>query len=369
MAEEDKDMKTEEPTSKKKTEQFQKGNFAKAQEIGMVGSLSSAFVMILFMAQESAMILAEYARYMFNNLSDIQFTKEIAMEHIAQASQVLLQAVGPFAAVMAVTAVVANGLQSGFKLTLKRMEPSLTRFNPVAGFKKFFGKEVFMNFVFDVAKFFGIGAILYGVLDRILADPIFHTPVPVTHIGGFIVKTILELFALLIAFMIIIALLHFLFQKWRTHKDMMMTKQEVKDENKSSQGDQEIKGRQKQFAREILQKSMMRKVETADVVVTNPTHYAIALRYEQGKDAAPMIVAMGKGHIAKRIKAIAAEHGVPMVENRPVARMLYSIGRLDHPIPAELYTVIAEILSYVYTRHRYYYHRLKQRRLEERLAS
>ena len=144
---------------------------------------------------------------------------------------------------------------------------------------------------------------------------------------------------------------------------MMMTKQEVKDENKSSQGDQEIKGRQKQFAREILQKSMMRKVETADVVVTNPTHYAVALRYEKGTDNAPIVVAKGENLLARRIKLIAKEHEVPMIENKPVARTLYALGKVGEPIPLQLYQIVAEILAHVYKTHAYYFHRLKARRI------
>ncbi|MEM7673139.1 MAG: EscU/YscU/HrcU family type III secretion system export apparatus switch protein, partial [Verrucomicrobiota bacterium] len=227
---------------------------------------------------------------------------------------------------------------------------------------------VLANFGIDFMKFSGVGIVLYGLIDQILGDPIFFTPVPIGHVGAFIARIFLDMFAYLIAVMIVIALISFLYQKQKVHKSMMMTKQEVKDETKSAQGDTDIKGRQRQFMRKILQQSMLRKVNTADLVVTNPTHYAIALRYIRGKDAAPMIVAKGKGQFAKRIKSEAKKYGVPMVENKPVARMLFSIGQVDAPIPSELYTVVAEILSYVYKTHKYYFYELKKRREAEDLV-
>ncbi|MGB0371228.1 MAG: EscU/YscU/HrcU family type III secretion system export apparatus switch protein [Opitutales bacterium] len=364
---EDQDMKTEEPTAKKRSEEFAKGNLPKAQEIGIVATLITAFMYILFKAREQAILLSDFASNIFGRLGDTPLTLETAIIELQKTVEVVAVVVGPFATYCVVAAVLANGMQTRFKLTTKAIEPSITKFNPISGFKRIFGKEVLVNFGIDFLKFVGVGSVLYGLIDTILADPIFYTPVPIGHVGTFIAQTFMDMFAYLIALMIIIAFLNYLYQKHKVHEGMKMTKQEVKDETKSAQGDADIKGRQKQFMRKVLQQSMLRKVNTADLVVTNPTHYAIALRYIRGRDAAPMVIAKGKGQFAKRIKAEAKKHGVPMVENRPVARMLFSIGQVDAPIPAELYTVVAEILGYVYKTHKYYFHELKRRRQAEGL--
>jgi flagellar biosynthetic protein FlhB len=142
----------------------------------------------------------------------------------------------------------------------------------------------------------------------------------------------------------------------------MMTKQEIKEENKAQEGDPRYRQIRRQMARRLLQKQMLSAVPTADVVITNPTHFAIALKYQRGQDKAPVVLAKGERLFAQRIKALAAEHGVPMVENKPVARMLYKYGKVGKPIPAELYRAVAEILAFVYKTHRYYFHQLRARR-------
>jgi flagellar biosynthetic protein FlhB len=161
-----------------------------------------------------------------------------------------------------------------------------------------------------------------------------------------------------------IAALSYGYEKFKTSRDLMMTKQEVKDERKSSEGSGAMKGARRRLGRRLMQKQMLAAVATADVVLTNPTHYAVALRYERGRDQAPVVLAKGENRFAQRIKALAAEHGVPTVENKPVARLLFSLGQVGETIPAELYQAVASILAVVYRTHRYYFHRLKSRRLE-----
>jgi flagellar biosynthetic protein FlhB len=142
----------------------------------------------------------------------------------------------------------------------------------------------------------------------------------------------------------------------------MMTRQEVKDEHKQLEGNAQVKGQMRRMARRLLQKQMLAAVPMADVIVTNPTHYAVALKYERGVDAAPVVLAKGDNRFARRIKSLAAEHGVPMVENKPVARLLFAVGKVGESIPAELYQAVASILAFVYQTHRLYFHDLRTRR-------
>jgi flagellar biosynthetic protein FlhB len=157
---------------------------------------------------------------------------------------------------------------------------------------------------------------------------------------------------------------NYIYQLRKIQKDLMMSKQEVKEENRSAEGDPRVRMARRQMARRLLQRQMLSAVPTADVVVTNPTHYAVALKYERGKDKAPVVLAKGERLFAKRIKELAADHDVPMIENKPVARMLFKYGRVGKPIPIELYQAVADILAFVYRTHRLYFHELKQRRAE-----
>jgi flagellar biosynthetic protein FlhB len=170
-------------------------------------------------------------------------------------------------------------------------------------------------------------------------------------------------FSRLLLALSVVAAISYGYEKFKMARDMMMTRQEVKDERKQGEGDMNTKAAMRRMARRLMQKQMLSAVATADVVVTNPTHFAVALKYERGVDQAPVILAKGENRFAQRIKAIAAENGVPTVENKPVARMLFALGKVGTTIPADLYQAVAEILAVVYRTHRYYFHRLKARRL------
>ena len=171
------------------------------------------------------------------------------------------------------------------------------------------------------------------------------------------------MFTIVVLFLIIIAVIHFIIKKKELEEELKMTKQVVTDERSSKEIDPEIKKKQRQKAAELLSQSGMEAVSTADVVVTNPTHYAVALKYEKGTDSAPLVVSKGHDMVARRIKTIAVEFDVPMVENKIVARTLYALCRVGESIPFELFQVVAQILAEVYNKHSYYFHRLKARRL------
>ena len=160
-----------------------------------------------------------------------------------------------------------------------------------------------------------------------------------------------------------LAVVHYLYQRRKTLKGMRMTLQEVRDESKQSEGDPMVKSAMRAMARRLMVKQMLASIPTADVVITNPTHFAVVLKYERGVDVAPMVLAKGRNLFAQRIKRLAQENGVPMVENRPVAQTLYKIGEVGKVIPPQLYKAVAEILGFVYRTHRYYFYKLKERRL------
>jgi flagellar biosynthetic protein FlhB len=211
-------------------------------------------------------------------------------------------------------------------------------------------------------KFTVVGLILYGGIHQVLQDPIFSLTTPLSYIGIFMEETFFSLMKRLILALGVLAALHYFYQRHKTYQNLRMSTQELKDEQRQSQLDPKLKAAQKRLALQLMQKQLLSQVPIADVVVTNPTHFAVAMKYERGKDKAPIVLAKGKNSLAQYIKKIAQEHGVPMTENKLAARLLYALGTVGKPIPVELYRIVADILSLVYKQHKYYFYRLKSRR-------
>jgi flagellar biosynthetic protein FlhB len=199
-------------------------------------------------------------------------------------------------------------------------------------------------------------ALTYGHLKNVLSDPIFHTAVDVARIAEFLAETSFGITWRVIVGLIIVAALDYAYQFWRTSRDLMMTRQEVKDDLKSAEGNPQVKARQRRRRNVKTVRQMLIDVPKADVIVTNPTHLAIALRYDRKSMKAPRIVAKGSRLNALKIREIAAQHQVPIVENKPLARLMFKYGKVGGEIPAQLYSAVAEVLAYVYRVNRYRYY-------------
>ena len=363
MSDVDKSSKTEPPTEKRLSEARSKGQFAKAPEIGMTLTLLAGFLVILAFAPQKAGDLAEFTRAVFENLHKIHATQEGATHTLTTAYKSLFMIVLPLLLGCFVAGIIAEGIQTGFRLTPKAMEPNLNKMNPISGFKRIFGLKGLKTFAIDFLKFLAIGTVVWLTMLIVVDDPIFFAPVPIQHLPEFIHKLFIIMLALLILTLAIIAIINYIIKKKENTEEMKMTKEEVKEERKSKEVSPEVKSAQRKKAMELLGGQNIEDVGTSDVVVTNPTHYAVALRYEKGANLAPIVVAKGENLLARRIKLIAAEFEVPLVEDKPLARALYALGKVGEPIPQEFYRVVAEILAQVYKAHSYYFHRLKARRL------
>tara|TARA_X000000950_G_scaffold282458_1_gene381325 strand:- start:341 stop:1465 length:1125 start_codon:yes stop_codon:yes gene_type:complete len=369
MSDVDKSTKTEPPTEKKLNESRSKGQFAKAPEIGMTTTLLAGLLVILFFAPSKALEISMFAKSIMENLDSITLSQEGVVSTLEESYLSLANIVIPMLVACFFAAFFAEGLQTGFRYTPKVISPSLNKFNPVTGAKKIFGIKGLKTFLIDFLKFLGIGTVVWLTLVVFLDDPIFYAPIPLQHVPQFIYELFVVMFTILVLMLAIIAIINFIIKKKEHEEEMKMTKQEVKDERKAKEVAPEIKSAQRKKAMELLGSQGVTDVSTADVVVTNPTHYAVALKYEKGMDNAPIVVAKGENLLARRIKAIAIEYEVPMVENKPVAQSLYALGRVGEVIPLELYRVVAEILASVYKKNAYYFHRLKARRLLARGSS
>ncbi len=356
------DQKTEPATAKRREEAFKRGQFARSPDVQVAFTLTAALVVMLFTVPDTARSLRDFATYSFQNLGRTTFSNELMLTRVNEAGHRCLTLLVPILAACFVAAVLGGGVQTRFRLTPSMLEPKLDRLNFINGFKKVFNTESLMTLPFDLLKLGGLGLALWLAIRRVMQDPLFHVPMEPAHLARFINHSALVFLTWVCGAMAIVAIASYSYQHIKTEKDLRMTKQEVRDEQKQQEGDPMVKGQRRRMARRLLQKQMMQSVPTADVVVTNPTHYAVALKYERGKDEAPIVVAKGEGRFARRIKDLAAQHGVPMIENRPVARMLFKIGKVGEPVPLELYHAVAEILAFVYRTHRYYFHALRARR-------
>jgi flagellar biosynthetic protein FlhB len=355
--------KTEQPTEKRLQEARDRGQFARAPELQAVAGLLATFAVILFAGKNTATRLAEIWVGIFGHLQDYQVTAE-RIPDWARISMFTMLTIGlPVLLITSGVSIAVGLLQTRFALAPKALEPDWTKVDPAKGAKRIFSKDGLMRLLVDSLKLVVIGSLLYTAAQKIFHDPIFYSEVEAWRLGEFIYNSTLMLLIRFALGLGGIALLNYLYQKHKLNEQQMMSRQEVKEENRSAEGDPIIRSMRRQLARRLLQKQMLSAIATADVVVTNPTHFAVALRYERGVDQAPVILAKGENAFARRIKALAAANGVPMIENKPVARMLFKHGKVGKVIPVQLYQAVAEILGFVYRTHRLYFHELKQRRL------
>lgn len=356
--------KTEEPTGKRLADAHTKGQFAKSQELMLAVMLFAVFSLLLFKGPMYGSQLSMYIRDCFLGLHRDSLTETGAVALARDVILFLSKQLLPLLATCVGSVLLIGGLQSGFQLTMGALNMDIGKVNFWSGALQLFSADKMSQLCVDALKCLMVSWILYGALKNIKNDPIFYMPVPVFYVGHFLWKTFLSL---LIRFVIAMGLLgsaHYLYQRYNIHKALKMTRSEVQDENKQAMGNPEMKAAQRRFALKLIRRQMIKAIPTADVVITNPTHYAIALKYERGVDRAPVVLAKGANLFAQKIKAIAKEHDVPTVEDKPTAQLLYKIGIVGKTVPPELYLTVARILAHVYKTHKYYFHRLKARRLE-----
>jgi flagellar biosynthetic protein FlhB len=361
---EDDQNKTEEPTPKRLQEAQAMGNFAKAPDLQTVAILAGALWAISTLGNGIAARVASIAVDIFGHLSRTEIRPEAMDPWGTEALKTIFGLSIPLAGVCTVAAILVGGVQTKFVLSPKVLELNPDKIDPVQGFQRIFSMQGLVKVATDAFRLLAVAWVIRGALQSVLKDPIFFTPAPVERVGGFIVDSGIILLWRCILALGIIGALNYTYQVYRVRMSLMMTKQEVRDEAKQSEGDPKIKSALRAMARRILQRQMLKSVETADVLVTNPVHFAVALRYDRRSESAPIVVAKGEQAFARRLKSIAAEKGVPVVENPPVARILYKFGRVGKPIPVNLYRTVAEILAFVYRTHKDYFRDLQRRRTE-----
>jgi flagellar biosynthetic protein FlhB len=339
--------RTEPASPKKRQDARQKGQVALSREIPSVMVLLGAMTIFYFAGSWMFSILVELTGSVLNQCGQFELEAEAMNLFMWRIFRELLKMLIPLFGAAIVAGVIGNISQIGFMLTGKPLVPKFSKFNPINGIKRLFSLRSMVELIKALLKVLIVGGVAYlmlrGAMDQIPAlvelDPM--------SILAFTGRVALKIGFYTCLVLVVLAGLDYVFQHWQHERDLRMSKQEVKDEYKQREGDPMVKSRIRSAQRQMAMQRMMESVPKATVIITNPTHLAIALKFERDMPA-PMVVAKGAGHIAERIRKIAEEHGIPIVEQKPLARMLYKQVAIDHYIPVDLYHAVAELLAYVY---------------------
>jgi len=347
--EQDRDAKTEEPTARRREEAREGGQVAKSQDLVaafVVGTGLLFFKVYGFtMIKDLWTLMGNIIMHMSGPMPEGPAIVGMLFDALTRTAFLLL----PFLVLIALIGAAANVMQVGFIFSSKPITPDINKINPVNGFKRIFSLRSLNTLLMSLFK---VAVILLLVGTRIWDE--FHrtgwlTGLPPVGILVYLGGVIFDIGLRVVIALIVLALFDHLFQRRQHEKDLMMTRQELKEEMKRMEGDPHIRARRRAIQRQLAMQRMMRDVPEAEVVITNPTHIAVAIKYDSDEMTAPLVVAKGARLIAEKIKQIAREHGVPVVENPPLARALYKKVEVGKEIPYEFYQAVAEVLGYVYS--------------------
>jgi flagellar biosynthetic protein FlhB len=341
--------RTEKATPKRRRDARKKGQVAQSRELSSVMILMTALGFFYFAGSWIFDSLLQVIGGVYGHLDTLRLdaVSEVNAFSVEIFKKVLLILI-PFFVPILIAGMAGNIGQIGFEFHGEPMSPKLTRLNPIAGLKKLVSLRSMVEVIKSVIKILFIGGIAFGIVkNETTAMPALMQQ-EVVDILLFIGRVAFKIFFFVCLALIVLAFLDYAYQRWQYEQSLKMTKQEVKDERRQIEGDPKVKGRIRRVQLELARRRMMEAVPEADVVITNPVHLAVALKFDAAKMIAPTIVAKGSGYVAERIKEIARSHQVPIVENKPLAQALHKMAEIGEFIPVELYRAVAEVLAYVY---------------------
>ncbi|MCI8570169.1 MAG: flagellar biosynthesis protein FlhB [Lachnospiraceae bacterium] len=346
--------KTEEPTGKKLNDARKEGQVAKSKEIANAFSMLALFLMLKLYLGILGTGFIENFSAVYNQIPDLVTLYEgnipfLSIQVLVRSMMIeLLILIAPIFIVGVLVVFICDVVQVKWKPTTKPLKPKFNKLNPIQGFKKIISLNSFVELIKSALKLGLVGYVAYSYLIERVGQIFILYDIGLNQAIGLMGQIVTDLGLRIAGVYMVIAFLDFAYQKWKFKEDMKMTKQEVKDEFKNQEGDPQIKGKQRQRMREASMRRMMQQLPQADVVITNPTHYAVAIKYDPDKYDAPYVIAKGEDHLAQRIKEVAKENDIEIVENKPLARMLYANVEIGGLIPPELYQAVAEVLAFVY---------------------
>ena len=347
--------KTEEPTGKKLSEAVTKGKIARSMDINTAALLAVALLLFSLLGAGIWESLQSYLTHIFRDLGVLRISSNSVQGYLGEFLQIASVNIIPFMLGVMFVGLLVSGTQTKFQLTAGAVSWNLSKFNPINGIKKIFSWKSWGEFLINFIKLSVIVALIFNVVWEVMGHPVFHHQSYLAQVIAFIAGAALSLLKKVLAAMIIIAAIDYAYQWWRTRDGLKMSSKDVKDEQKNQDGDPQLKGEQRKRRMGVMQRTIWDEVPEADVVVTNPTQLAVALKYDRERMKSPKIVAKGARYNALLIREIAEKNGVPLVENKPLAQMLYKFGRTGKEIPFQLFSAVAEILAYVYRTNRFRY--------------
>lgn len=340
--------KTEQPTPKKIRDARKEGKVAQSQDLGSAAVLMGGVLFLLLIGPSMIDQLGWAFKVIYQGIPYLEVTPNSVVGHFRNGGMFMAKMLVPFVLPLLIIGLLARVLQTGWLLSSKSLKPKFSKMNPINNLKNIVGSRGMVELAKGIFKIIIVG--LIGYLTILAEIPRFvmlidkDIPAVMSTIG----KVALKLGIRISIAMLLLAILDFMYQKWKHTKDLKMTKQEVKDEHKQSEGDPQVKSRIRQIQLKVSLNRMISNMPEADVVVTNPTHVAVALKYDPVEMKAPRVIAKGKRKLALRIKNIAREHDIPVIEQPELARALYRSTEIGWDIPYELFQAVAEVLALVY---------------------
>lgn len=340
--------KTEDPTPKKKRDARKQGNVAKSSEVNtamtFLAILLIAYTMPDFINVELKNFLVNSFRNDFSTTMDENIIKMLMIRFTISFMKIIL----PICLIIMMFGILGNLIQTGLMFSGESLKPKFSKLNPISGFKNMFSLKALGNLVKSIAVIVVLLILGYSFMNKNFEGLIKSGDIYTPYLFDTIIELIKKLLSSISLAVVIISIIDYGYQRYTHNKELKMTKQEVKEEYKQMEGDPHIKGKIKQKQRQMATQRMMQSVPSATVIVTNPTHISIAIRYEKGKDTTPVVVAKGADVIAFKIRELAKSHDIPIIENKPLARLIYKEVEIDQEIPEEMYKAVAEVLVAVY---------------------
>lgn len=340
--------KSQEPTQYRRQQAREHGQVARSQDLGSSALLLGSLVALLWMGGTLANSLGSLTHRYLGGEAWLETDVSSVTAEFAGLMMALASALLPLLCIMLVIAVTANVAQLGLLFLPEKLMPDITRIDPIRGFQRIFSLTSVVRLFFGLIKVVLVGAVAYACLAGELSNLLALVGLEVPLVGRSISESLLWTGIKIASALLLLALFDYGFQWWRQEQDLRMTTQEVREEMKNLQGDPQIAARRRAVQRQLILNRLSATVPKADVVITNPTELAIAVQYEPETMAAPVVLAKGAGLLAQRIRKLALESGIPIVEKKPLAQALYKEVEVNEPIPAKMYAAVAEVLAYVY---------------------
>jgi flagellar biosynthetic protein FlhB len=346
---EDSDLERTEPASPRRLQEARnKGNIPRSRELNTFAVLMAAGIVLLMMGSHFAQGIAAFLRRGLTFDRAVMNTPDFLWNSLVHAMLEMLQLFFPFLLILLVAVLVAPMMIGGLLFSSEAIQPDFSRLNPLKGITRLFSVTSLAELGKSIAKSLIVGGVGFWIIWRHKEESLSLATeslnAGISHLGGLLTWS----FVLITSAMILLVVIDVPFQLWEYYRKLRMTKEEVRQEMKESEGDPQVKARIRSMQREMARRRMMAEVPKADVIVTNPTHFAVALRYNEKEMRAPRVIAKGTYLLAARIRELGVEHGVPILHSPPLARALYKHAELDQEIPSALFAAVAEVLAYVY---------------------